>query len=79
MYSTTLEKLGEAMKKNIYPSQMTSDIQVLMPKDVLDRFMQWIVEKDKDEIKGKHAYMQIAVLMKCHLSEIDEQIKNFLE
>ncbi len=78
LYTDTLEKLSEAMAKNSYPSQMTSDIYVLMPKNVSERFDEWMQDKDKTKLKTKHAYLEISVEMKRSLSEIDKQIKNLV-
>jgi hypothetical protein len=78
LYTGTLEKFAEAMAKNSYPSPMMSDIYVLMPKNVTDEVGKWITEKDKTELKGKHAYMDISVKMKRSLAEIDKQIKELV-
>lgn len=73
-----LSKLGDAMAKNSYPSTMTSDIFALMPKAVSDRFRIWMEEKDKDELKGKHALFDMALEMKKCLAEIDRKIAELL-
>lgn len=79
MYSNTLAKLSDAMAKNRYPSDMMSDILILMPKDVGERFEAWMAEKYKDSTKGKHAYMDICVAMKCSLADIDKRIQNLID
>lgn len=77
--SEMLPQLAEAMAKNSYPSPMMSDILVLMPKPVGDRFEIWMAEKDKDELKGKFAFMGICVEMKKALSDIDRKIGELID
>lgn len=77
--SETLPKLAEAMARDSYPSSMISDILVLMPKPVGDRFENWMAEKEKDELKGKFAFMDICVEMKKALSDIDRKIGELID
>ncbi|MBI3597552.1 MAG: hypothetical protein HY203_10405 [Nitrospirae bacterium] len=77
MYSTTLDQLGGAMRKQSYPTQMYTDFMILMPKNIHECFKQWLDEKDKNEDKRSFKYFELSALMKSHLAEIDEQIKNF--
>jgi hypothetical protein len=78
LYTKTLDQLGDAMAENRYPSKMTSDITILMPKNVSDRFEAWMKKEDPTEKEGKHAFMDIALAMKTSLADIDEQIKNLV-
>jgi hypothetical protein len=78
LYSQTLERLNEAMRNNSYPSQMTSDILILMPKVVSDIFNDWMADPEQTHLKGKHTYMNIAVEMKKSLATIDAQIKELI-
>lgn len=73
-----LPKLAHAMAQNSYPSQMTSDIFILMPKTVGDLFEKWMEEEEKDEMKGKHAFLDICVESKKALSDIDKRIADLL-
>ena len=66
------------MKNNSYPSQVMSDIYILMPKNVADEVDKWMSEKDKTELKGKHAYLSISVEMKRALADVDNQIKELV-
>ena len=78
LFTKTLEQLSEAMKKNKYPSKMTSDILILMPKNVSEKFQSWMDKENPTTLEGKHAYMDIAVEMKKSLSEIDNEIKELV-
>jgi len=78
LFTENLEKFAEAMKNNNYPSQVMSDIYILMPRIVTDEVDKWMSEKDKTELKGKHAYLSISVEMKRALAEIDNQIKKLV-
>lgn len=74
LFSRTLEYLNSAMTENSYSSQMISDIMVLMPKPISDRFDAWMMEKPKDELKAKSAYLDICLEMKIALAGIDAKI-----
>lgn len=79
MYTDTLAKLGKAMAENSYPSDVMADILVLMPKDVGEHFEAWMDDKNKDDTKGKHAYMNICVAMKRSLADIDQRIRRLID
>ena len=79
MYSNTITKLSDAMANDSYPSDMMSDILILMPKDVGERFETWMAEKDKVSTKCKHAYMNICVAMKRSLAELDKRIQDLID
>ena len=78
LFDKTLEKLAEGMEKNSYSSNMASDILVLMPSDVSEKYLDFISDKDKTELKGKHAYMDLALAMKKSLSSIDDDIRKLV-
>jgi type II secretory pathway pseudopilin PulG len=78
LFSKTLENLSDAMAKNSYPSQMTSDILVLMPKSIGDRFEAWMKEKPKDELKARNAYLDICLAMKKVLADVDAKITGLI-
>jgi len=75
LFEKTLAKLAEGMKKGSYSSDMTSDIVVLMPKEVSEKYWEFITDKDKTELKQKHAYMDLAVEMKKALASLDSDIR----
>ena len=79
IYSETLTKLSDAMKKSSYPSDMISDILILMPKDVSELFETWMTEEDHDSTKAKHTYMNICVAMKRSLADLDKRIKDAID
>lgn len=57
---------------------MTSDIFVLMPKNVSEKFLSWMDKENPTTLESKHAYMDIAVEMKKSLSAIDNEIKKLV-
>jgi gas vesicle protein len=59
LYSDTLNRLKKGMAENSYPSEMISDILMLMPKPIAVRFDSWMDEKNKDATKAKNVYMSI--------------------
>ena len=78
LYSETLKNLADGIDKNSYPTKMLSDILILMPKSISDRFNLWMGEKDKDASKGKFALFEISLEMKKSLAMIDDQIRELI-
>ncbi len=78
LIADVLPQLGKDMSEKNYSSHMTSDIFALMPKSVSDRFLEWMAEESKDELKSKHAFFDMALEMKKCLVEIDRKIAKLL-
>lgn len=78
LLQTALPNLGEAMSVGSYPSTLTSDVFVLMPKEVGQRLEAWLEEEDKSDLKGKHAYFEICVEMKKAVANVDKKIDALL-
>lgn len=78
-FEKTLEKLSKAMAENSYPSDMVSEIMIMMPENVSDKFIEFIEDKDKTENKMKNTYLDLAVEMKVSLKEIDDKIEKLIE
>ena len=74
LYESNLKQLGDGMAKNSYSSNMTSDILVLMPKEISDLFSEHMAETEKTELKSKHMYLGIAAAMKHDLRARDAEI-----
>lgn len=74
-FQETLEQLSKAMARNTYPPEMTSDIMIMLPKEVSDRYLEFLEEKDKLAPGCRQAHLEIATKMKEHLIEIDEYIE----
>ena len=75
MFERTLEQFADGTKTNSYSSNMGSDIMVLMPSEVSERYFDFMKDKDKTELKCKHAYMDLAVEMKKVLLSLDTEIR----
>lgn len=78
LFEKTLKQLGEGMKKNSYSSDMSSDIMILMPSEVIKQYLEFIADKDKTELKCKHAYFDLALAMKKILASIDADIRKLI-
>jgi gas vesicle protein len=74
LYESNLKLLGEGMTQNSYSSNMTSDILVLMPKEISDLFSEHMAETENTELKTKHMYLGIAAAMKRDLKARDAEI-----
>ena len=74
-FGDNLQSFGEAMTNNSYPSNMISDITILMPRSVADKFLAIMDEGDKTEERMRHCYLELAIEMKSELSKIDLQIE----
>jgi hypothetical protein len=73
-YERTLNDLNEGMAKHLYSSKMTSDINFLFPDRVSEAFNKFMEEPNKDDLKMKHHYYNIASTMKQSLKAIDVEI-----
>lgn len=69
-----LAELGSSMSENSYSSNMMSDIDFLFPEPVSKAFDVMMSDKDKDGLKKKHYFYDIARAMKKVLKDIDDQI-----
>lgn len=74
-FDECLESLSDSMGKNIYPTDMTSDIYVLFPDKVKNAFNNMLYDKDKTELAMKGHFAAISFVMKATLSEIDKKIE----
>lgn len=78
LFERTLEHFAEGMKENSYSSNMASDIMILMPSEISEKYLDFMADKDKTELKCKHAYMDLALAMKKILSSIDADIRELV-
>jgi hypothetical protein len=77
-FEEILGKIVKGMTEDKFPIEMVSEMMVLMPKDVFDKFENWIKEEDKTPEKAKFLIMEISVAMKKHLAWIDNQIEDLV-
>jgi len=67
------------MKNNIYKSDMTSNIEILFPDHVTDKFQEFLMKKDKTNLDSRNAFCDIAIEMKKALSNLDNKIDELLK
>jgi len=77
--SDTLSALSKGMKGNSYSSDMMSNIQIIFPRHVSDKFDEFMKKKDKSELELKHGYYGIALEIKRALADIDKEIEDLLK
>lgn len=73
-FDSALEKILEGMLEGVYPSEVTSSIFFLYPKQVYDAFIKMLDEEDKTEKKMREHFFMIASSMKKTLAAIDKEI-----
>lgn len=78
MYEKILSQFGEGMVKNSYPSNMTSDLVVFCPPEIVEVFKVFMREKDKTEEKCKSVYFELAAAMKRDIRARDAEIREIL-
>ena len=66
------------MVENSYPSDMTSDLLVFAPKDVLDVFDSFMADKAKTDEKCKNAYFALAFAIKRDLRSRELEVRELL-
>ena len=79
IYVEMHNRLARAMAEGNYPIDMIADIQVLMPKEIGDKFEEWVLKGDQTPKVGKEKLLDISILMKKHLAEIEKQITELLK
>lgn len=76
--SDTLSALSKGMKSNNYSSDMISNIKIIFPKHVSDKFEEFMGKKEKSELDLKHGFYSIALEIKIALADIDKEIEALL-
>lgn len=75
LFREALADLSRAMEQNSYPIQMLADMNVLMPRSVMQRFNEWMEKSDKTDQDRKEAFLEISIEMKSALAELDRKIE----
>ena len=70
-----LEQLATAMARNSYLAQITSNIMIMLPKEVSDQYLKLLEEEDESAPRSKKAYLEVSATMKACLANIDQQIE----
>jgi gas vesicle protein len=78
LFNKTLKSLSSEMGENSYSSDTISDIILLMPKEISDRYSKFLDEKKKTVASRKLVYMELTVAMKKTLADIDKEIKELV-
>lgn len=78
LYEKNLQLFGEGAAANSYSSNMSSDILVLMPKEIGDMFLHYMDGTPKTDQARKEAYLELGAAMKRDLKARDEQIWKLL-
>ena len=78
LFEKNLIRFGDAIKQDSYPSDMSADIIVLMPKEISELYDNFMLGNDKSPERGKKAYLEIAVAMKVELDRVDKKINDFI-
>lgn len=79
MYVEIHKKLTEGVTKGSYPIDMIADILVLTPKEISDKFDEWMLGDNQTFEGGKQKLLDISISMKKHLVEIEKQITELLK
>lgn len=78
IYKDAFHKLSKGVADGNYPMDTISDIMILMPQDVNDLFEKLMDEIAKKTGKEKFVLMEIALAIKKHFSEIENQIEDLV-
>lgn len=78
LYERNLPLFAEGAAGNSYSSNMSSDMLVLMPKEVMDIFLAHMADKDKTGEKLKSTYLELAAAMKRDLRARDAEVWKLL-
>lgn len=75
MYADILSKMEDALKNNLWPSDITSKVSVYASREVRDTYFDFIESKEKDEFKMKSFYLSLCLACNKHLAEIQYDIE----
>lgn len=78
LFEKNIARLGEAMEKNNYPSEMSADFAVLMSKEISELYNNFMGGRDQSEQACKIAYLEIAIAMKHSLKLVDKKIDDLV-
>ena len=78
LYESNLALFSDGLMKDSYSSNMIADLTILMPKEIGEAFLKFMEEEEKSELKGKHAYADLATAMKSDLARRDHEIRDLL-
>jgi hypothetical protein len=79
LYEKNLPLFAEGMATNGYSSNMSSEMMILMPKDIGDLFLAHMADKTKTDEKSRATYLELAAAMKLDLKARDEEIRNLFD
>lgn len=78
VYKKINEALPEAILNNSYPSSVTSTITTYASAEVQEIFREYMKDKEKNDIKGKHLIFDICKAANKDLLSIEKKIENIL-
>lgn len=76
MYADILSRMGDALKNNSWPSDITSKVSIYASKEVRETYFSFIKEKEKDAFKMKQFYLDLCLACNKHLAEIQNDIES---
>ncbi|MFO7603601.1 MAG: hypothetical protein R6X06_07280 [Gammaproteobacteria bacterium] len=75
LYEVNLERFAKGLSEDSYSSEMFAEIFTLMPKDIVELYINWIREKEKDDDERRVVYLEMASAMKQDLAKRDSEIR----
>jgi hypothetical protein len=75
MYAEVMAKMSDMLKGAYYSSAITSKISVYASQEFRDLYFGQIEKKERDEVKLKHLYLDMALAANRHIAAVDKEIE----
>jgi len=75
MYAEVMGKMSDMLKAANYSSAITSKISVYASQEFRDLYFGQIEKKERDEVRLKHLYLDMALAANRHIAAVDKEIE----
>lgn len=69
-----LTSFADAMANDSYSMNMAAEAAIFLPQEANKRFLEWMAEQNGTETSARIAYLEICVVLKTAIAEIDRDI-----
>jgi len=78
MYAEIMGRMSDMLTSASYSSAITSKVSVYASKEFRELYFGQIQKKERDEVKLKHLYLDMALAANRHIASIEKEIEDVL-
>ncbi len=75
MYAEVMGKMSNMLMAANYSSTITSKVSVYASQEFRELYFGQIEKKERDEVRLKHLYLDMALAANRHIAEVDKEIE----